>query len=646
MRISTAEEINNTLIKLDLPHHEDGFCHGYAGMTVQAILCDEISTFMNRFQNGEPNEIDRLALLQGISIHQRPKGWNHLFSLAAIQGEQNLTITSQILQPKKLETKGGVHRVFSQTGIYSNDDIFFLLQTIRFYIERVNECPPFAITLSSHEHIVTLALQKEAFDNDRLKWQVFEPTLLPALLTLSNDSTLNLGVIFKRGSDVLIHMDWYCAKESKKIFTEIIQIMQTIPEWKKLHTVTPELAKKVEDKTGRNWLYFAVFNGDYTLAEKLIFAGAEVNNKNLDQTSSLEIAAAKGNIKLVELLLCHGANDKTALSAAIQADNVVIFEMCFQHLIRHKNLSEYIISEKYNNDQTFLHHAAYWGSTNCLNYFLSHGADVNAVDNAGQTALLLAAAFGQFNAAQILLNAGATSTINHKTKAGGNALVHASTNGHPRVVQLLVENGATINTLCFEAKSSPLYMSVQNNHLEVVAQLLKCGADINLGRCRKIPPLSVAAQNNADETVAFLISRGSTFICEDVEKSPLMIARKNNAIQAESILLRAGAGLCLCDDTGADTVTVLSKNPLAFKKVLTLPELTLFLKENASVAAQYHARFQARQHELKPGVFQCIEEAIRATESNYSSTSSAVFVSPRIQTPNTECFADSCCLIA
>src|SRR3990167_6070018 len=113
--------------------------------------------------------------------------------------------------------------------------------------------------------------------------------------------------------------------------------------------------------------------------------------------------------------------------------------------------------------------------------------------------------------------------INHKTCLGDTALMFASCKGHSKVVQLLAENGATLNIVCHD-NTTPIYIAAHYNHLDVICVLLKFGANINFGKYGKIPPLTVATLNDAHETMAFLISHGCSFICEWSEQSPLAIA--------------------------------------------------------------------------------------------------------------------------
>ena len=71
---------------------------------------------------------------------------------------------------------------------------------------------------------------------------------------------------------------------------------------------------------------------------------------------------------------------------------------------------------------------------------LAKGADVNAKDSAGMTALMWAAYYRRNDAVQALLVKGAD--VNAEDEDGGSALMYAVDWGHKEIVELLKEAGA------------------------------------------------------------------------------------------------------------------------------------------------------------------------------------------------------------
>jgi serine/threonine-protein phosphatase 6 regulatory ankyrin repeat subunit B len=87
--------------------------------------------------------------------------------------------------------------------------------------------------------------------------------------------------------------------------------------------------------------------------------------------------------------------------------------------------------------------AAKRGDAAGLRSLLDHGADVDARDRYGQTALMLAARAGHLAAVRVLVQAGAE--LDRTAKYRLSALMLAAINGHEEVARQLVEAGADIH---------------------------------------------------------------------------------------------------------------------------------------------------------------------------------------------------------
>ena len=80
------------------------------------------------------------------------------------------------------------------------------------------------------------------------------------------------------------------------------------------------------------------------------------------------------------------------------------------------------------------------GDVECLRRLLMAGADPNARDRHGQTALMIAAHTGESRVVGFLLENGAA--LDHTAKYGLSALMLAVIAGHAEIVRALVEAGA------------------------------------------------------------------------------------------------------------------------------------------------------------------------------------------------------------
>jgi len=99
-----------------------------------------------------------------------------------------------------------------------------------------------------------------------------------------------------------------------------------------------------------------------------------------------------------------------------------------------------------HNGKTPLIHASMnknKGFNEVMLLLIEKGADVNAFDKDGNTALLWAAMYGLSDNVQTLIEKGAD--VNARNNDGVRALTWAAMYGHTNVVRLLIKNGANVN---------------------------------------------------------------------------------------------------------------------------------------------------------------------------------------------------------
>lgn len=113
-------------------------------------------------------------------------------------------------------------------------------------------------------------------------------------------------------------------------------------------------------------------------------------------------------------------------------------------------------------------HAAYRGEIPWLEELIGWGVDLEARDQFGQTALMMAAHSGQHHAITLLLKAGAD--VNASDPDGSTPLMFAAQHGYTDVATTLVRGGANVGTKGrhgFDARA----LAEQNHHKDLAVLL-------------------------------------------------------------------------------------------------------------------------------------------------------------------------------
>jgi ankyrin repeat protein len=125
-------------------------------------------------------------------------------------------------------------------------------------------------------------------------------------------------------------------------------------------------------------------------------------------------------------------------------------------------------------------------------------------------------------------------------------LFEGAVNGYKRIVRMLVEHGAKLDTVV-GPNWTPVYNASLNGHDECVQLLCEAGADVTIATDDKMTPLYVAAQGGfADSVTAILESKTMTQAAKDYAPAELngatalYVACQNGHVKVVHALLEHG----------------------------------------------------------------------------------------------------------
>ncbi len=264
-----------------------------------------------------------------------------------------------------------------------------------------------------------------------------------------------------------------------------------------------------KDSSGNTPLHIAIIkDSPYEYIEYLVASGADVNARNKDGDSVLFLAVKKNKKDVGDLLLSKNAD--------IFASNTNNNSPLRVALTKGGEVQDWLITSQTLNTtdgsgNTPLHYAAEWKLNTALKGLIQKGANINAVNANGESALFSA------------VKADSPSTIN-----------------------ILVENGIITDTRSNLTRdhlgNTPLHYAVKWNSLQAAQSVISLGFDVNAQNLSGKTALSDCCRSNKKDMAILLIHNGANVNSADVSGRTVLI----DAIQAGSeqmvnLLLANGA---------------------------------------------------------------------------------------------------------
>ena len=258
-------------------------------------------------------------------------------------------------------------------------------------------------------------------------------------------------------------------------------------------------------------LCFAIENEYEKVVEVLLKHGANIDVGDKYDKTMLHFAVEKGSSKIVEHILRHCPDLNNERNSGVLSVAVKGWGIEYREII--KNLLQYGFTINLNNAKNFMYAAIKKGYLELIKELLKNGIDVNMLCKStygkDYIPLHVASIKDQVKAAKLLISCGAD--VNAKDANGETALYLATERGCEKIVELLLKCGARVDTVTKRDLMTPLHVGAVFGELKIVELLLNFGASIDSTDKHGLTPLHIATLKGRTEIVIALLEYGSDF---------------------------------------------------------------------------------------------------------------------------------------
>lgn len=291
-------------------------------------------------------------------------------------------------------------------------------------------------------------------------------------------------------------------------------------------------------KRGLSPLYSLLDKEDLRTTRTLLALGADPNRSNGSE-SLLQRAIRYEKPEFVKLYLQHGASPKAAKKSYVNNLQLAMSKDDLQYTKMLIAAGADVNQVATNSLNTPLMTAVQQVRPKLVDLLIRAGADVNAVNNAQETALHIATRKADKGLMTRLLDARANPNLvnrQHETP-----LLIAVDLKNESLVDLLMRYKAKIN-LADSSGRTALHRAVDNQNLPIVRKLLAAGAVPNTtSSYTGSTPLIDALNNRRAQIALLLINSGANLnVVSNARETPLDIARKRGLRQVAQVIRKKG----------------------------------------------------------------------------------------------------------
>jgi uncharacterized protein len=200
------------------------------------------------------------------------------------------------------------------------------------------------------------------------------------------------------------------------------------------------------------------------------------------------------------------------------------------------------VNAQQGDGATALHWAAYRGDARLVERLLKAGGRPGAANHNGATPLWLAATRGDAAVIEALLKGGADA--NEQLPLGRRPLMLAARSGNVDAVRALLEHGAEVNASETERGTTALMQAADQGHADVLKELIRAGANVAAVSKPVMRDARSAALGNANDPRRAVRQQAIAALCEAKDPDLAEVRRQRVILMGASQESLPAADLC------------------------------------------------------------------------------------------------------